>query len=227
MIFITGDTHGWKDLDKLKKFNFKTQDELTKEDYVIILGDFGLLWNNSEEERYWLDWLDSRNFTTLFVDGNHENFNLLYEYKLEEWNGGLVRYVKPTVLHLSRGQIFTIDDLKFFIMGGASSIDKHYRTPNISWWKEELPTDKEIITALANLDNNNNNKVDYILTHTCSNRLVDKMGFKSDRDKLNNLFDLVENKIKYRHWYFGHFHKDFTFNDNKHTVLYNTVLQIN
>ena len=96
MIFITGDTHGWKDLDKLKKFNFKIQDELTKEDYVIILGDFGLLWNNSEEERYWLDWLDSRNFTTLFVDGNHENFNLLYEYKLEEWNGGLVRYVKPT-----------------------------------------------------------------------------------------------------------------------------------
>ena len=38
-IFITGDTHG--DFARFKKGNFPEQAELTKEDYVIICGDFG------------------------------------------------------------------------------------------------------------------------------------------------------------------------------------------
>ena len=38
------------------------QREMTKDDYVIVLGDFGI-WNDTEKQRYNLNWLDERNFT--------------------------------------------------------------------------------------------------------------------------------------------------------------------
>ena len=85
-IFITGDTHG--DFTRFKKDIFYERAELTKEDCVIITGDFGGIWDGSANERYWLDWLEKKPFTTLFVSGNHENYDLLAEYPVEEWCGG-------------------------------------------------------------------------------------------------------------------------------------------
>ena len=76
MIYITGDTHA--DFSRFNIENFPIQSDMTKNDYVIICGDFGGVWSFEEESSYEkeiLDWLDSRNFTTLFVDGNHENFD--------------------------------------------------------------------------------------------------------------------------------------------------------
>ena len=83
-VFITGDLHGNIDIKKLNSKNFPEGNSLTKEDYVIICGDFGLVWNNSAEELYWRKWLDEKPWTTLFVDGNHENFNLLNDYPICE-----------------------------------------------------------------------------------------------------------------------------------------------
>ena len=43
MIYITGDCHG-----NFERFNpniFPEQNEMTKEDYVIICGDFGGVWH--------------------------------------------------------------------------------------------------------------------------------------------------------------------------------------
>ena len=70
-----------------------------------------------------MDWLDCKSFTTLFVDGNHENFDRLYEYPVEEWHGGKVHKIRPSVIHLMRGQIFEIEGKSIFTFGGASSHD--------------------------------------------------------------------------------------------------------
>ncbi len=48
-------------------------------------------WNNSDEELWWRDWLKSRYFTTLFVDGNHDNHHLLAQYPVENWKCGYER----------------------------------------------------------------------------------------------------------------------------------------
>ena len=121
MIFITGDTHGdWK--ERFDNLTFPEQKELTKDDYVIIAGDFGI-WNDSPYENYWFDWLEKKSFTTLFVDGNYENFDLLDKIPVCRWNGGFVHFIRPSVIHLMRGQVFTIEGLKFFTFGGASSHD--------------------------------------------------------------------------------------------------------
>ena len=63
MVFVTGDTHGdWK--SRLNKYVFPEGVELTKDDYVIICGDFGI-WDDSPRENGNLDWLENRKFTTL------------------------------------------------------------------------------------------------------------------------------------------------------------------
>ena len=123
-IYITGDTHG--DVRRLNTTSFYEQKEMTKDDYVIILGDFGLVWDykgESREERNWLNWLEEKSFTTLFIDGNHENHDRIREMSVEMWNGGKVHKVRPSVIHLMRGQVFNIDGLKIFTFGGARSHD--------------------------------------------------------------------------------------------------------
>ena len=120
-IILTGDTHS--DVSRILRLDMP---ELTKDDYVIICGDFGGVWSFEEESTYekeMLDWLDSRNFTTLFVDGNHENYTRLYKYPIEEWNGGKVHKIRDSVLHLMRGEVFDIDNKKFFVFSGTKSHD--------------------------------------------------------------------------------------------------------
>lgn len=85
MIYITGDCHS--NFERFNPRNFSEQKEMTKDDYVIICGDFGGVWNKDGEskmETSALDWLDGKAFTTLFVDGNHENFDRLYAYPVEK-----------------------------------------------------------------------------------------------------------------------------------------------
>ena len=77
MIYITGDCHC--NFERFNTENFPEQKEMSKDDYVIICGDFGLVWDNGGEDIWWRKWLEQKPFTTLFVDGNHENFDLLYE----------------------------------------------------------------------------------------------------------------------------------------------------
>ena len=132
MIYITGDTH--LDFTRFSTDKFPIQKEMTKNDYVIICGDFGGVWNylvESTYEKYWLDWLNEKKFTTLFVDGNHENFTRLYNYPIEQWHGGKVHKIRDSVLHLMRGEIFDIDNKKVFTFGGAKSHDIQERILNL------------------------------------------------------------------------------------------------
>ena len=102
MIILTGDTHGALDIDKLMPefFPFKN---LTKKDYVIILGDFGFIWNRIQDtrERNWLKWFDDLPWTTLFIDGNHENHPRLAEFPEEIWHKGRTHRISESVYHLT------------------------------------------------------------------------------------------------------------------------------
>lgn len=124
MIYITGDTHS--DFNRFIIEKIPIQEEMTKNDYVIICGDFGGVWSFEGEscrEKEALDWLNNKNFTTLFVDGNHENYTRLYNYPEEEWHGGKIHKIRDSVFHLIRGEIFDIDGKSIFAFGGAKSHD--------------------------------------------------------------------------------------------------------
>lgn len=223
MIFLTGDTHGDIDIHKLNSKNFDSSD-LTKDDFIIVLGDFGLVWNNSKEELFWRKWLDDKPWTTLFIDGNHENHTELDSMPVDIWHGGKVHYISNNIIHLMRGQIFELENRKFFIFGGADSIDKEHRKEHISWWKREMPSTFEYETGLKNLDKHHFS-VDYILTHTCSNSIKDQIDSWKDITAIEKYFDVLEEKVSFKHWYFGHFHIDMRI-DEKHTVLYERVIRL-
>lgn len=224
MIYITGDTHIPIDIKKLNAMKFPQQKAMTKNDYVIIVGDFGGIWDGSREEQYWLKWFTNKKFTTLFIDGNHENFTRLNAYPVSEWNGGKVHKINDSIIHLMRGQVYTIEGLKFFTMGGAQSTDKLYRIEGKSWWPEELPSKEEYDEAISNLDKHNWT-VDYILTHSTSSHDMKHLCYVDKRTELDGFLDMLEEYATYRHWYFGHFHADETIRE-KHTVVYNEVHKI-
>ena len=120
------DCHG--DFTRFSNDNFPQGKNLTKEDYIIILGDCGLIWSQKEDknEIYWKDWLENKPWTTLFIAGNHCNFDRLEQYPIEEWNGGRVSFLRPSVIYLQYGEIFDIAGKKILALGKAASHDTQH-----------------------------------------------------------------------------------------------------
>ena len=224
MIYITGDTHIPIDIHKLNTKNFPEQKNLTKQDYIIICGDFGGVWNQSKAIREHMHKLNNRGFTTLFVDGNHENFDVLNAMPVKEWHGGKVHFVEENIIHLMRGQIFEIDKYSFFTMGGGNSIDKGWRMPGRSWWSEEMPSDLEFEEAIDNLERVNF-QVDYIFTHTAPLSIIRHFYEPDDELPLCRFLERVKERTTYKKWFFGHVHKDIDV-DEKHIALFNRVVQL-
>lgn len=225
MMFVTGDTHCPIDISKINTKRFRVQRELTKADCLIVCGDAGFVWApGSGEDRWWQDWLDARNFTTLFVDGNHENHQALRSYPVETWHGGKIHRIRPSVLHLMRGQIYEIEGRRVFAMGGASSADRIFRKEGTDWWPQELPCAQEYQEAWENLGQNGW-KVDVVVTHTAPSRIVEQLGMPERCDPLTDFLQQVEERLTYHSWYFGHFHEDRRI-DARHTLLYQSVLRI-
>lgn len=228
MIYITGDTHGGADVKKL--VSRQVTDTLKKDDILIICGDFGFIWDPKKEgrkEKPWLEWFEKMPWTTVFADGNHECFPRLYSYPEKEWNGGKVHVIRDNLLHLERGNIYTIDGQKIYVMGGASSHDK-FHTPAYEgkgWWPEELPNEEEYALSEANL-NACGREVDCIITHCLPTSLQQKLN-KPDykTDHLTDYLETIMHNTTYKHWYCGHYHED-TDLDNNISVVFKKVIPI-
>lgn len=211
-IFITGDMHGEMGVDKLLPANFDDRG-LTRDDYVIVLGDFGFPWvaGEGDKDKYWLDWFELRPWTLLFIDGNHENFDALGAYPVEGRLGGTVHRLRENVFHLQRGQVYEIDGRAFFAMGGAYSIDKAWRTPGLDWWPGEVPGAEERACASRRVEEVG--RVDYVLSHCPPTRelyaLGIEAGFDAKPDMYTNWLQTeVADRLEFEQWFYGHMHVD-------------------
>ncbi len=232
MIFVTGDVHGrfHSSYDSGKLFSFETSEvgkQLTRSDYLIIAGDFGYIWDDDSGKD--LDWLATHPYTILFVDGNHENFDLLNGYPVSTWNGGKVHIIRDNVIHLMRGQIFTIDGHSFFTFGGAESIDRERREEGVSWWPQEVPSEAEKREARKNLEKAGY-KVDYVITHTVNTGVLTHSdsplsSYRFDPTETTDFLEFVERMVDYKVWFFGHYHLDMPVAENK-VALFNSFLRL-
>ena len=244
MIYITGDTHGISGIKKLDINNFPEQKTLTKRDCLIVCGDFGLLWSweksgisissNPKDEHWqpneiWLkDWYDDKKFTTLWIDGNHENFDRIASYPVEEWNEGKVQKITDSIIHLMRGQVYEIEGYRILTMGGANSIDRGPATgtqlidEGVCWWPEEKITMDDLAEAQNNLIRVNN-KVDFIISHELPTSARLKMGI-SDNDDCAPILEQLAIYTEYKMWYAGHYHIDSQFDNYR--VLYNDIVRL-
>ena len=156
---------------------------LTPNDYLIICGDFGGVWDGSKEDEKLLNWYARQPYTTLFVDGNHENHTLLSQYPVEGWYGGKIHRIRLNLIHLMRGQYYTIDGKTFLTMGGAVSTDRMLRTENVDWWAAELPSAEEIATLRQTMEDHNYT-VDYIITHCAPTTVLPALSPYFEQDEI-------------------------------------------
>ena len=112
MIYVTGDCHG--NFRRFQPEYFPEQAGMTKNDVVIITGDFGGVWFGDSRDDETLDWLESLPFTVAFVDGNHENFDAL---------AALIDHLQHFLLELGRGSSFVARQKKFTLDGQIFFID--------------------------------------------------------------------------------------------------------
>lgn len=237
-IFLTGDIHGSMSISKLSSKLFKEGKNLTKDDYVIILGDFGLLWKDYPDahEIFWRTWLDNKPWTTLVVDGNHENHQRINNLIQVNKFGTKIKKLSESIFFLNRGEVYTINNKKFFVMGGAYSIDKKNRTPYVSWWYEEIPTVEQFETGLKNLEKNQWD-IDYILGHTAPLSIIKeyaksgiiKYDLSEKYDSVSKYFDSVIKLTNFKRFFFGHFHDEWSYIDNldrEYIMLFNDIIEL-
>ena len=246
MIFVTGDCHG--DYKRFSVRSFPQQQEMDRRDLVIIAGDFGY-WDHSTEQEYWMKWLADKDFTIAFVDGNHENYDMLAELPVECWNGGKVQFIRENVIHLMRGQMYRIQGKRFFTFGGARSHDIRdgileaddpklrrkvqvlerdgalYRINHLSWWKEEMPGQEEYEEGRRTMEENEWT-CDYVISHCAPSSVQALFSLGEYKpDELTGYLEELRSRCRYTHWFFGHYHRDEPV-DEKHDILYHRVLRV-
>jgi len=227
MIYVTGDIHADAGAFEERKI-FST---LQEGDFLIVLGDFGVGMNRKFEK--FLDELEKYNFTVCFLDGNHENFDVLNQYPVENWHGGHIHRVRQTVIHWMRGQVYELEGRRFFAFGGGASEDQGERRARHAlggpkeWWEEEMPSFGEIENGWKNLEKNGM-KVDYICTHGCSGITYSRLGIRKYHKErsLHDFFDNVAGMVEYRRWFFGHIHRDEEEIWKKQTAVYDSVIRL-
>ena len=223
MVYITGDTHG--DFRFFKNPKLK---KLTEDDTLIICGDFGFLWNGSEKEKKVLKALEKKKYVICFVDGTHENFDILNSYQPYRYKGGDAHKIASNIYHLCRGEIFTIDKKNFFVMGGGESEDIDMRTEGETWWKEEMPNAEELMRGAKNLKEFDN-KIDYVLTYEAPAIAKDFIRLHTNREMhltpLNTYLQELMKAVEYKHWYFGSLHMDLNIS-KKMTAAFNEIIEL-
>lgn len=217
MIYITGDTHN----DYISLMKRLSNVPIEEHDILIVAGDFGFVGRTKYHK--WLPKIKEIPYTVCFIDGNHEDFELLYEYPVEEWNGGKIHKIADNIIHLMRGQVFSIEGNTFFTFGGADSIDKKGRTEGFDWWPQELPSNEDYNEARANLERVGYS-VDYVITHTIPQSVIHRMGMIPNKDdaELTGYFEWLKDNLSFKRWFAGHFHVIEQY-DNIEILYFNVV----
>lgn len=217
MIYLISDPHGGEVMRGLERY----LEVCTDSDLLIILGDLGIRFEDTEQNRQFTEWFLSLDKHIAVVEGNHENHAFLNSFPSDTWCGGEVNRLSDTIVRLKRGNVYTVAGKTFFVMGGCKSSAK-WKEMGL-WFDGEEPTEEELSQAYKNLAEHNN-AVDYVLTH----KYVDYKGKEPDafpRLSLEGLTKYIDEAVDFRHWYSGHWHHT-QYIDGRHTVVYDELLPI-
>lgn len=217
MVYITGDMHG--DPARLSDPALR---RLRRGDVLLVCGDFGFIWDGSAAERKRLARLQKQKYTIAFLDGRHENFDLLKTYPVSQWNGGAAQIIHEKLVHLMRGEVYTIEGKTYFTFGGGESEDREFRQPGKGWWPEEMPTEEEMRQGLAQLAAHGN-QVDYILTHVPSRLASTQLNPGSVMDGVSLFLGQVEETVHCRRWFFGSVHRDKAISPQRRAIFQDVV----
>lgn len=227
MVHILGDIHG----NIIRLENILKSVNLSNEDTVIILGDFGGNYYGDNKDAKFKKQVNKIGCKFFILRGNHDmnpaimpSMKTIFEYgdncyREEEY---------PNILYAMNGKVYTIEKKTYLTIGGAYSIDKEYRLAiGAEWFADEELSEAEQDEILNNLPQN----VDYVLTHTCPyawlpvELFISGVSRQAHNYKTEHFLTDVELALIYKHWFFGHFHGDKHVNDFA-TIIYNGYCSI-
>ncbi len=221
MIYITGDIHG--DTERLSKTELSMLDA---GDTLIVCGDFGFIWNGDVKENQFLNYLEKRKYNICFVDGTHENFQLMNTYPVVMWNSGRVHKIRSNVFHLMRGQIYEIEQKKIFTMGGGEDPELELSEEEEFSERKEIPSTQEMLFGVSNLEKHGYN-VDYIITHEPPAKIRDFLLLSKNKTlrvtALGAYLDELSQQTTYKKWFFGSMHTDKFISENLIAIFRNIV----
>ena len=143
MIYFTGDIHGVVD----GVVNFVNKVHPSTDDVIVLLGDVGANYYNDQRDNLLKAFLNDLGTVFLCIHGNHERRpTTIPGYVETEWHGGRawVQPEYPNLIFAKDGEIYTLNGLRYLVIGGAYSVDKYYRlSQGWGWWPDEQPS-KEI-----------------------------------------------------------------------------------
>ena len=211
MIYVTGDTHG--DWNRFLRDILPCAAGWGAGDTLIVCGDFGFVFypEQTASEAEALRMMSELPFTVAFCDGNHENFPRLYAYPEATWQGGRVHRLADNIVHLMRGECYTVEGKRILAMGGGTSIDRAFRREGISWWPQEMPSATEYSHCRKTIASVKR-EVDYIISHAAPMHIMQTLRFQPGNEApLNQFLEELRLDVRYDRWYFGHLHMDRAF----------------
>ena len=164
-------------------------------EYSIQLGDMGFSYKHMKG-------LNPLNHT--FFGGNHDNYDKINTVSHCHGNFG--------GRHLGNGAVGPV--FNYFIVRGAYSVDKKYRTIGIDWWADEELNREQAERCINNFEQM---KPEIVISHDCPASVVPE--FMTNEWKLeksftglvlDDMFEIHQPKT----WIFGHHHNSKTTTKN-------------
>ena len=148
MILLLGDIHGHASilsqaLDIAKESNAVA---------IVQLGDFGMF---SDNELWFRQHTSDAHIPIYFIDGNHDDCTRWIQYNqvTRIWDDRELYYIP-------RGTVMELDGRTIAVMGGASSINKHWLIRDGQHWDANEDITETQITRL--LQNTERKKIDIL-----------------------------------------------------------------
>lgn len=197
MIALTGNTLGIEALYSLSKNPLISS--MSESDYLIVLGNCGVMQARTDFRENILMYRDLP-CSVLFLDGSHDDYDLIADYPVFPWNGGMTQNISRGITHLMRGQVYSLGGKKIFTMGGSTTPGRKDIGRYYDWWPEQDIFPEETNEALNNLSKVGN-KVDYVLTCECPGSWKNKTG--GVKTPCSEALEKILSAADYGHWYFS------------------------
>ena len=184
-------------------------------DVIVLLGDVGANYYNGRKDYLMKQWLNNSGTRFLCIHGNHEMRPVHVSGYIEiEWCGGAgwLQPEYPNLVFAKDGDIYTMNGLRYLVIGGAYSVDKYYRlSRGWNWWPDEQPSPE--IKAYVE-QQIREKQFDIVLSHTCpfkyepTEMFLDCIIQCTVDDSTERWLDTIEESIQYKAWFCGHWHTD-------------------
>lgn len=196
------------------------------------MGDAGINYYLDERDKKLKEKISKYPITLFCIHGNHEERPQNIKSYILKHTGYFFYWSEPDYPNIFFAQdgAMSLYGKKFFVLGGAYSIDKYYRlSKGWKWFEDEQMSLKNRNTFLK--WTTSTKSFDYVLSHTAPLSKEPTHLFLANIDQstvdksMEEFLEKIKNQIEFKKWFFGHYHSDEII-DDKFRLMYNDIIEL-